>query len=71
MLISLCAASVAVVLHAIQRSKCSKISCCGSVVTCTREIQDISVTSHATAEDAESVEERTREIATQTVAERV
>ena len=41
------------------------------MVTCHREIQDISVTSHATAEDAETVQERTREIATQTVAERV
>ena len=41
------------------------------MVTCHREIQDISVTSHTTAEDAETVQERTREIATQTVAERV
>ena len=64
MLISLCGATVAVVLHALQRSKCHKIACCGHLVECERDIPDIQVTNHrqneeAATENAETVQRMT------------
>lgn len=64
MLISLCGATVAVVLHALQRSKCHKIACCGHLVECERDIPDIHVTNHrqneeTATENAETVQRMT------------
>ena len=40
-LITTCATAVIGVISQIQHSRCSKISCCGSLVSCNREVPDV------------------------------
>jgi hypothetical protein len=40
-LITTCATAVIGIISQIQHSRCSKIKCCGGLISCTREVPDV------------------------------